>query len=211
MEGVDQVDALVVAARAVQRLLQVVGAVEDDVARARASGPARSSSGPSGAPVHLPIDAPALDAVVAGDLGARRHAPAARPATATAAAPPGRRPPAASRRNRRPAAPRSPASAGIDRAVGLEAPARCRAGANSRASGWRSMHQRAGRAGSGLSALRRTALTRGVVGEPCRSRPSEQRRPRRRAGGRRARRVGGRERSCGLIGRLRRRRWRSGR
>ena len=49
MEGVDQVDALVVG-----RAAEIVGAVQDDVARVRLQAP-WSSTALSGTPVHLPM------------------------------------------------------------------------------------------------------------------------------------------------------------
>src|SRR5450432_913039 len=77
--GVDQVDALVVLARAVQRLLERVAAVEDDVAGGLfQAGLIEQRAEPGPRP--LADRRPALDAVVAGDLGARRERPKLRQA-----------------------------------------------------------------------------------------------------------------------------------
>ena len=55
MEGVDEVDAFVILAVAVGRLLVFVGAVEHGIARVGLRGPRVCSSRPSGTPVHLPM------------------------------------------------------------------------------------------------------------------------------------------------------------
>ena len=73
MEGVLQVDALVIAAGAVERLLERIGAGEDDVARVRLR--ARRRAAPQRHALPLADAAPTLDAIVPGDLGARRHRP----------------------------------------------------------------------------------------------------------------------------------------
>ncbi len=69
MEGVDQVDALIIGPAA-----EAIHAVEDDVARLVAQPrlveqQRQRHAGP------FADRRPALDAVVAGDLGAARHAP----------------------------------------------------------------------------------------------------------------------------------------
>ena len=69
MKGVDEVDRLVIAARAVERPLQRIGAEEGEVAglRLQASG---GDDVRQWYALPLPDTAPALDAVVAGDLRA---------------------------------------------------------------------------------------------------------------------------------------------
>jgi hypothetical protein len=67
VEGIDQIDALVIG-----RAAEVVGAVQDDVARVRRQPrPLEHGSKRHAGP--FADGTPALDAVVAGDLGARGH------------------------------------------------------------------------------------------------------------------------------------------
>src|SRR3954468_12913254 len=69
MESVDQVDALII-----RNAAEIVGAVEDDVARL-APEPGAVKHQPQRQSGPLADRAPALDAIVAGDLGARGEPP----------------------------------------------------------------------------------------------------------------------------------------
>src|SRR5271154_5273096 len=73
MQGVDEVDRLVIAAGVVERLLERIGAEEGEVASLGLQPRGGDESGQLDA-FPLPDAAPALDAVMSGDLRARRKA-----------------------------------------------------------------------------------------------------------------------------------------
>ena len=114
MEGVDQVDALVIGLVA-----EPVGAVEDDVSGARAQARRVEDARQLDA-VPFADRAPPFDAIVARDLHAVRHRLRRVAAGSTAAARPGRRPPAASWRNSRRDAAHIRGVPGMRRAVRAE-------------------------------------------------------------------------------------------
>ncbi|EGE60570.1 hypothetical protein RHECNPAF_14110054 [Rhizobium etli CNPAF512] len=72
MEGVNEIDALIVPTAAIKRLFVFVGAMEHDVARLRLQ-PDRLQQGAKRQARPFADRAPAFDAVVPGDLRARRH------------------------------------------------------------------------------------------------------------------------------------------